>query len=378
MKMRKFVSAAILVVLVFVLQSTCVATPYNSERLFPVKRVTLTGFIDAKGVVVIPLQFKEVLEYTEGLAVVKDVKTGKWGYVDRTGNYVIPPQYPRAFPFSEGLAKVLFEDGSEGHIDRTGRLIIKGSTGILHKGIVTIRMKDKCVFADRNGKPLFTAPPNSWLVGSGLVAFVLQNGRMGFMDRKGKVVIQPLYHCDGNWRDQQFEEKITPVSFFGEDGKEQFGFINKTGKVVIDFQYDWAEQFFDGLAMVSKNGKYGYVNTDGKVAIPLQYEGADHFSEGLAAVEVKGKWGFIDTKGRVAVQPQYLSRMWGSPMIFSEGMAAVRTATGTGVINRAGETIISPIYRTIEDFSGGLVLVRGKGGAELYFNKQGKVVWPRE
>lgn len=314
------------------------------------------------------------MEYMERLAAVKDVKTGKWGYIDRTGNYAISPQYIMAFPFNEGLANVRFEGGVEGHIDSTGRLVIEGSGGMMRDGIVTIIKKDNRVFVDRTGKMLFKAPRDSWLVGGGLVAF-MQNGRMGFMDRKGNVIIQPLYHCDVNWRDRQFEEKITPVSAVQADGKEKFGFIDKIGKVIVAFQYDWAEQFFNGLAMVSKDGKYGYVDTDGKVAIPLQYDGADHFSEGMAAVEVNGKWGFIDTKGRMVIQPQYLPRMWGRPLVFSEGMAAVRTETGTGAINRYGKMVIPPVYRTIEDFSGGLVLVRGKA-IDIYFNKRGEVVCP--
>ena len=143
---------------------------------------------------------------------------------------------------------------------------------------------------------------------------------------------------------------------------------------MVDFQFEWAEQFFDGLAMVSKDGKYGYVNTAGEVAIPLQFDGADHFAEGLAAVKVGDRWGFIDTQGRIVIEPQYLSRMWGSPMIFNEGLAAVRTETGTGFINKAGEMVVPAIYRSAEEFSGGLALVY----PFAYVNRQGEVVWPRQ
>ena len=89
---------------------------------------------------------------------------------------------------------------------------------------------------------------------------------------------------------------ILGSSGYVRDGKEKFGFIDKSGKIVVDFQYDWAEQFFDGLAMVSKDGKHGYVNTAGEVDIPLQFDGADHFAEGLAAVASGDRWGFIDTR----------------------------------------------------------------------------------
>ena len=372
--MAKLFRILICILLLLAPGSVGLAAETGQDRLFPVMLEKKAGFINAAGTVVIPLKFAAVKEYSEGLAAVQDGITGKWGYIDRTGHYAIPPQFQGAFPFSEGLAHVRLGDGTEGHIDRTGRLVIQGSSGLMRDGLLIIMEKDKAIFVDRTGKALFEAPRNSWLVGGGLVAFI-QNGRMGFMNRQGQVVIPPLYRCDVNWRHRQFEEKITPVSAMQADGKEKFGFIDKTGQVIVDFQYDWAQQFFEGLAIVFKDGKYGYVDTDGRVAIPLQYEGADHFSEGLAAVKVNGKWGFIDTQGRMVIPPQYLGRAWGSPMIFREGMAAVRTETGTGVIDRTGRLVIPAIFRSTEDFSGGLILAKGKSG-DVYFNKRGEVVWP--
>jgi len=375
--MRKSFSAIIVLGLLLALQISGLAATRDEGRLFPVKSGNLVGFIDVNGMVIIPLQFGEVGEFEEGLAPAQEADSGKWGYIDRTGNFVIQPQYKFAFSFSEGLAGVWFEPTGGGYIDHSGRLVIQGfGGGAVHDGLVPIRTKEKKIFADKTGVELFDAPGDAWPVGGGLIAF-MRNGRMGFMDRQGVVIIQPIYHCDVNWREQQFEERITPVSAVTSDGKEKFGFIDINGKTVVDFQFDWAEQFFDGLAMVSKDGKHGYVNTAGEVGIPLQFDGADHFSEGLAAVEVDGRWGFIDTQGRMVIAPQYLSRMWGSPMVFSEGLAAVRTETGTGFINRAGEMVVPAVYRSVDDFSGGLALI-GSPSNPSYVNKWGKVVWPRD
>lgn len=374
MKMAKIVRILICILLLLMSGNAGLAAVADPDRLFPAVSEKKAGFIDAAGVVVIPLKFMAVKDFSEGLAAVQDGITGKWGYIDRTGHYAIPPQFQGAFPFSEGLAHVRLVDGTEGHIDRSGRLIVKGSSGMMRDGLLIIMEKEKAIFVDRSGQLQFEAPRNAWLVEGGLVAFI-QNGRMGFMDRRGQVVIPPLYRCDVNWRHRQFTERITPVSAKQPDGREKFGFIDRAGQVVVDFQYDWAQQFFEGLAIVYKAGKYGYVDADGRVAIPLQYEGADHFSEGLAAVKVNGKWGFIDTQGRMVIPPQYLGRAWGSPMIFSEGMAAVRTETGTGVIDRTGRLVIPAIFRSTEDFSGGLILAKGISG-DVYFNKRGEVVWP--
>lgn len=365
---------AMVIGLIFAIQISCVAAPSDDGHLFPVKRGNLAGFIDIKGDVIIPLQFAEVNDFSEGLAAAQDVQSGKWGYIDRTGTFIISPQFRTAGFFSEGLAGVRIEDSDGWYINHSGALIIKGYGGsIVQNGMAPVKKQGKTIFTDKKGKELFEVSGDAWPVGSGLIAF-MKNGRMGFVDRQGFVIIQPIYHCDVNWRDQQFEERITPVSKLMPNGKDKFGFIDIEGKTVVDLQYDWAEQFFDGLAMVAKDGKYGYINTNGEAAIPLQFDEANHFSEGLAAVEINDRWGFIDTKGKFVIGAQYLSRIWGSPMIFSEGLAAVRTETGTGFINKSGEMVVPAVYSSAGDFADGLARV-GSLGHHSYVNGYGEVVW---
>ena len=367
---------AMVIGLIFAIQISCVAGPSDDGHLFPVKRGNLAGFIDIKGDVIIPLQFVEVGEFSEGLAAAQDVESGKWGYIDRTGTFIISPQFRTAGFFSEGLAGVRMEDSDGWYINRSGELIIPGYGGsIVQNGMATVKKQGKTIFTDKKGEELFEVSGDAWPVGGGLIAF-MKNGRMGFVDRQGIVIIQPIYHCDVNWRDQQFEERITPVSKLMPNGKDKFGFIDISGKTVVDFQYDWAEQFFDGLAMVVKDGKYGYINTAGEVVIPLEFDGAAHFSEGLAAMKVNGSWGFMDTSGKIVIDPHYLPRIWGSPMIFCEGLAAVRIETGTGFINKSGEMVVPAVYSSAEDFAYGLARVGSLSNPD-YVNKRGEVIWSK-
>jgi len=375
MAMRKGLSFFVMLIgLMFAIPIFCMAAPSDEGPLFPVKRGTLAGFIDINGNEIIPLQFAEVGEFREGLAAAQDAENGTWGYIDRTGTFIIPPQFRTASIFSEGMAGVRLEDPEGWYIDRSGELVIQGyDGGRVQNGLVPLRKQGKTIFTDKTGKELFDLPVEAWPVNGGLMAF-MKKGRMGFVDHQGIVIIQPLYHCDVNWRDQQFEERITPVSKLMADGKAKFGFIDIGGKAVVDFQYDWAEQFFDGLAMVVKDGKYGYIDNRGEVVIPLQFDGADHFSEGMAAIEVNGRWGFINTNGKIIIEPQYLSRSWGSPMVFCEGLAAVRTETGTGFINKNGEIVVPAVYSAVGDFADGLATV-GSLGHPGYVNSHGKIVW---
>ena len=53
---------------------------------------------------------------------------------------------------------------------------------------------------------------------------------------------------------------------------DKFGFIDKTGKLVIPAQFDDAEPFSKGLAVVKIKGKYGFIDKAGKLVIPAKFD----------------------------------------------------------------------------------------------------------
>lgn len=65
----------------------------------------------------------------------------------------------------------------------------------------------------------------------------------------------------------------------------------------LNAKYDRVTLFDDGLAIVSKNGRYGYVDTAGKLVLPLCYTHAVPFRNGRAVVGKDGKYALIDRAG---------------------------------------------------------------------------------
>ena len=60
------------------------------------------------------------------------------------------------------------------------------------------------------------------------------------------------------------------------------------------------------LFVSKKDGKYGFVDKDGKVVVDYVYDDAtNQNSYGFAGVKKDGKWGSIDRKGNVVIQPTY-------------------------------------------------------------------------
>ena len=83
----------------------------------------------------------------------------------------------------------------------------------------------------------------------------------------------------------------------------KYGYIDKTGKLVINPQFDDAHDFSKGLARVRIGDKWGYIDKTGKYVINPQFDGASDFSEGLAMVWIGGKWGYIDKTGKLVWGP---------------------------------------------------------------------------
>ena len=89
-------------------------------------RTLKSGFINKKGEIVIPLKFaNNTLEepfFKEGLAPIR-VGVNKIGYINTKGEFVIEPQFQEANPFKNGVASVVIDD-KVGIIDKKGDFII--------------------------------------------------------------------------------------------------------------------------------------------------------------------------------------------------------------------------------------------------------------
>jgi len=121
---------------------------------------------------------------------------------------------------------------------------------------------------------------------------IYEGDKLGYIDRTGRIVISPNYPLS---LPADFVEGramvVIPESpgrtgggAKGEGRPYRVGFIDATGRMVIEPVYDDAKLFSEGLAVVGRNGKYGYVDPRGSVRIPLQFDRAQSFSEGLAQV----------------------------------------------------------------------------------------------
>jgi hypothetical protein len=118
---------------------------------------------------------------------------------------------------------------------------------------------------------------------------IAENGRYGYIDNTGKMVVQPQF-------------------VWGSDFKRGFADVYVCGRIVsMDDKGNLLPHVRAKLKLEARKigGKFGFVDASGQIRIPAQYDEARWFSEGLAAVRVGTKWGYIDEAGQTAIGFQY-------------------------------------------------------------------------
>ncbi len=182
---------------------------------------------------------------------------------------------------------------------------------------------------------------------------------MGYMDKSGKMIIEPRFQDAGDFR-----EGLAPVSVKGK-----WGFIDRAGNLVVAPQFDQADSFCEGFAAVLLGDKWGYIDTSGKIRIAPQYTFAGHFSGGLAPILPAGEEApgcvFMDKSGKIAFSIKNLSVDSSSPPFqpaigLSEGLVPVTDFNTSlcGFLNDRGKLAINAMFDDAQAFSEGLAPVR--------------------
>ncbi|MCU0443586.1 MAG: WG repeat-containing protein [Microscillaceae bacterium] len=107
-------------------------------------------------------------------------------------------------------------------------------------------------------------------------------------------------------------------------------------------KYDSQAQYIDGIAQVSKSGKFGCIDQSGKEIVPIQYDDITPFVGEVAKIKLNNKYGFVNKEGKEVVAPKY-DKVYG----FSRGIAKVEIKGKFGFVNEKGKEIIAPMYDAV-------------------------------
>lgn len=187
---------------------------------------------------------------------------------------------------------------------------------------------------------------------------------------------------------KNLDPQLYPIE---ENGK--WGYIDSSGKTVIEPQFKTAHEFLEGFAFVETNsgsvllldaagktikevpgvydiqegvgwvGYSGLVDKEGNlIQLSTTFDEARPFCNGVAWVNVggywyedlfvDGKWGLVDRSGRILIEPRF-----DHVQDFREERAFVEVGLRWGVIDKSGEFIVEPHLLHGQDFHEGLAWV---------------------
>ncbi len=248
-------------------------------------------------------------------------------------------------------------------------------------------------------EPTATEPPAEALASStGRLLPYRANGRWGYKNTSGQVVIQPRFSAglefDG-------EAALAAVNTTGE---ARYGLIDRRGDWLLEPVWEDAMPFSEGLTAFKQDGRWGYADQEGNIVAEPEYDEAGAFHEGRARVRLGDKWGYIDKAGDIVIEAVYdsaadfaegrafaiqLGADVERPVIDLQGeqVARLRTATGTryseglamvdlnegkfGYVGLDATLAFNTTFQEARDFSEGLAPVR-QDSNWYYINPEGE------
>lgn len=311
-----------------------VVIPCEYESLYFTSGDTLSamkngkkGYINLQGQVIAPFIYDDFGEF-DSLGYAPAWKDGKLGAIDRQWNMVIPfkfdtpefydygdeERWSSPMTFIEDLCRVRMGDGY-GFINRQGRVVVPcryDEVYYFSNGMAIVAKNGRYGFVNKQGRQVTPCQYDvAWNFSCGR-ALVVRNGRYDYIDQQGRTAIRLGYKWDCN--DTTFYFSAMPTSF--RNGVASVG-DPEHGYHLIDIYghrlsatYSCICDFYNGVALVSKDGKWGSINENGQQVEPCQYEydivsrdflgtRIAFMNDGKIIIKKDGIYGITDHTGRI-------------------------------------------------------------------------------
>jgi len=211
-----------------------------------------------------------------------------YGVYDEEINIILPMIYVSVVPSEDGYLTCGNSEDKYGIIDYSGRNIVRHEYSFIDKiynGKAYAYDGSKWWIVNINGDR-YECPEEFIYIGYGNMS----------IKRQGQ-----WYPCDFNMNviGEPSNKRYIPIykEIFYVINDEMSGFLYDCKRRRILTECEDALTTDDKYIPVKKNGKWGYVDRSGKVKIEPQYDQASQFKNEVACVVLGKKTGFVDRKG---------------------------------------------------------------------------------
>ena len=306
---------------------TIIACVYNDIDLnkyvvfFSVKRNGQKGLVSRTGEELVPCAFDDCGVIDEYFLWTR--KDNTYGIYSSEGEKVQPCKFSSFFVY-EGKKKKEVSLSDFAQLDRRQHpdlyAVVSGKVGTLDSKKFTTKLP--CAYDYLSDFATRMKLTNGVLTEQRLAVCRL-NGKYGIVNSEGKQ-IQPMAFDELRKDVSDPSSKELPDMGAARDLHvrigDKWGILTADGEQLAEVKFDSVGVFHDGLAVVKAAERYGYIDRSGAIVIPIQWMAAYDFSEGLAALRVDKKhFQFIDTAGTVVIK----SKKYDSVGRFRNGICRV-------------------------------------------------------
>lgn len=281
-------------------------------------------------------------EAGNGQAVNRVGKNYSWGYMNAKGEMAIPAEYFVATVFSEGIAWVVKTDSCPAAINESGETLftLPDATKVkcFREGLAAYSVgsddgKELWGFVDKRGKVVIE--PKYLEISdfsNGLAYATTTNETFGYINPKGEMVINEQFKVVGKFYDNGY-------ATVGQS-ENNFGIINRKGIYQINPKYAYLVSNGRSFLAEQSDGKVGVIDANDKILIPFDFRNImpsflDH-PYTVASMDGK-KWGIIDAKGKFTANPQFDTML---PFLY--GMSVTVSGRQVGIVDEQGKYILNP------------------------------------
>jgi hypothetical protein len=265
------------------------------------------GFLDIDGNKIIPCEYDGFGAFSEGYAKVEKKIDGKTkvGYIDNKGNIILPILYELGGNFANGWA-IIKKDNNYFFIDRNGNLndaprkydeLFDFKSGFA-RGIIkgTNNAPNTYYYINKDLKEEITITSKEAYSFWDDVAVIKRDKDYELLNKKGEV-FKTLAGID------ILKFSVEGLLAIRQNGK--WGFMNNKGEVVITPKYDSCEVFKYGFARVKNGTKWGIIDRSGTQILESKYESIYSGENGVFIFSDGSVWGAIDKTGKLLIPPTF-------------------------------------------------------------------------
>lgn len=291
------------------------------EGFFSVKRNGRKGLMSRAGEELVPCAFDDCGVIDEHFLWARGDKT--YGIYSSEGEKVQPCKFNSFFIY-EGKKKKEVSLSDFAQLDRRQHpdlyAVVSGKVGTLDSENFTTKLP--CAYDYLSDFATRMKIKNGVCTEQRLAVCRL-NGKYGIVNSEGKQ-IQPMAFDELRKDVSDPSSKELPDMGSARDLHvrigDKWGILTADGEQLAEVKFDSVGVFHDGLAVVKAAERYGYIDRSGAIVIPIQWMAAYDFSEGLAALRVDKKhFQFINTAGTVVIK----SKKYDSVGRFRNGICRV-------------------------------------------------------